>query len=49
MGPKVAAACRFASMTGKRAAIGALADLEAIIAGTAGTTIHPEGGTEYAA
>ena len=48
MGPKVAAACRFASMTGKRAAIGALADLEAIIAGKAGTTIHPEGGTEYA-
>ena len=28
MGPKVEAACRFARATGKRAAIGALADLE---------------------
>jgi hypothetical protein len=27
MGPKVAAACRFAAGTGKKAAIGALADL----------------------
>jgi carbamate kinase len=48
MGPKVDAACRFASMTGKPAAIGALADLEAIIAGKAGTTIRPEGAMEYA-
>jgi carbamate kinase len=39
MGPKVDAACRFASATGKRAAIGALADLGRIIAGEAGTTI----------
>jgi carbamate kinase len=39
MGPKVEAACRFASATGKAAAIGALADLEQIIAGQAGTTI----------
>jgi carbamate kinase len=39
MGPKVKAACRFASATGKMAAIGALADLSAIIAGTAGTTV----------
>ncbi len=39
MGPKVSAACRFAEATGKRAAIGALADLERIIAGDAGTTI----------
>jgi len=39
MGPKVDAACRFAMATGKRAAIGALADLEGIIAGEAGTTI----------
>ena len=39
MGPKVTAACRFASMTGKDAAIGALADLSRIIAGEAGTTV----------
>ncbi len=39
MGPKVNAACRFATATGKTAAIGALADLERIIAGRAGTTI----------
>jgi carbamate kinase len=39
MGPKVDAACRFASATGRRAAIGALADLGRIIAGEAGTTV----------
>lgn len=39
MGPKVEAACRFAMATGKKAAIGALADLWKIIAGDAGTTI----------
>jgi carbamate kinase len=39
MGPKVDAACRFATATGKRAAIGALADLSRIIAGEAGTTV----------
>jgi carbamate kinase len=39
MGPKVDAACRFASATGKKAAIGALADLNAIIAGQMGTTV----------
>jgi carbamate kinase len=39
MGPKVNAACRFATATGNRAAIGALADLEKILAGQAGTTI----------
>jgi carbamate kinase len=39
MGPKVEAACRFAAATGKRAAIGALADLNRIIAGEAGTTV----------
>jgi carbamate kinase len=43
MGPKVDAACRFATVTGKKAAIGALADLEKILAGQAGTTIS---GTE---
>jgi carbamate kinase len=40
MGPKVAAACRFAEATGKRAAIGALGDLEEILAGRAGTTVE---------
>jgi carbamate kinase len=39
MGPKVKAACRFATATGHAAAIGALSDLDAIIAGTAGTTV----------
>jgi carbamate kinase len=39
MGPKVEAACRFAAVTGKKAAIGALADLNRIIAGEAGTTV----------
>jgi carbamate kinase len=41
MGPKVQAACRFAEATGKRAAIGALADLGRILAGDAGTTVDP--------
>lgn len=50
MGPKVEAACRFASATGKRAAIGALADLGRIIAGEAGTTVSVgESGIVYAA
>jgi carbamate kinase len=39
MGPKVAAACTFARVTGNRAAIGALADIEAIVAGKAGTNV----------
>ncbi|MEM1049860.1 MAG: carbamate kinase [Pseudomonadota bacterium] len=39
MGPKVDAACQFAERTGKAAAIGALADLPAIVEGHAGTTI----------
>jgi len=39
MGPKVDAACRFARSTGKQAAIGALADLDRILAGQAGTTV----------
>ena len=50
MGPKVEAACRFVSATGKRAAIGALADLNKIIAGEAGTTVSStESGIVYAA
>jgi carbamate kinase len=43
MGPKVDAACHFAMKTGKKAAIGALKDLGAIIAGKAGTTISKKG------
>jgi carbamate kinase len=39
MGPKVDAACRFARATGHRAAIGALADIEAIVRGDKGTII----------
>jgi carbamate kinase len=38
IGPKVDAACRFATSTGKTAAIGAIADLAPVIAGHAGTT-----------
>ena len=49
MGPKVDAACRFAEATGKKAAIGALADLGGIIAGTMGTTVSAqESGIVYA-
>jgi carbamate kinase len=48
MGPKVAAACRFAAVTGKKAAIGALEDLGRIIAGDAGTTVSRHAhGIEY--
>ena len=39
MGPKVDAAARFVEATGKRAAIGALEDIEQIVAGTAGTNV----------
>lgn len=39
MGPKVEAACLFAERTGKAAAIGGLAALEGIVAGSAGTTV----------
>ena len=50
MGPKVAAACRFAAATGKDAAIGALADLSRIISGEAGTTVSARAaGLRYAA
>jgi carbamate kinase len=50
MGPKVDAARHFAEVTGKRAAIGALKDLPAILKGEAGTTITNEAtGVELAA
>ena len=39
MGPKVAAAAQFVEHTGRRAAIGSLADIEQIVAGTAGTNV----------
>jgi len=39
MGPKVEAAARFVAKTGGRAAIGSLADIAGIIAGTAGTNV----------
>ena len=41
MGPKVEAACQFVEETGKRAAIGALADIQAIVSGDAGTQVRP--------
>jgi carbamate kinase len=40
MGPKVEAACEFARRTGHRAVIGALDDIERMVAGTAGTSIR---------
>lgn len=39
MGPKVESACRFVHQSGKRAAIGAVADAAALCTGTAGTQI----------
>jgi carbamate kinase len=39
MGPKVAAATEFARATGKRAAIGSLDDIDALVAGTGGTQV----------
>ncbi len=42
MRPKIEAACRFATETGKLAAIGALADASAILAGRAGTRVVSE-------
>ena len=39
MGPKVEAAIRFVERTGQRAAIGSLADIEAVVDGSAGTQI----------
>ena len=43
MAPKVEAACRFVSATGRPAAIGALDDAGRLLAGGAGTQIAPEG------
>jgi len=43
MGPKVEAACRFVERTNATAAIGAMGDVVAILAGSAGTTIRQGG------
>jgi carbamate kinase len=43
MGPKVEAVCRFVELTGRTAAIGALRDVDAILAGQAGTIVTPSG------
>ena len=43
MGPKVAAACEFVRETGQRAVIGSLDQIEAMLAGTAGTQVRRDG------
>ena len=43
MGPKVDAACRFVAASGKRAVIGSLDQIEAMLAGSAGTQITMDG------
>ena len=43
MGPKVEAACKFVLATGKRAVIGSLDQIEAMLAGTAGTQVCRDG------
>jgi carbamate kinase len=48
MGPKVKAASRFTENTGMRAAIGALDDIDAIVAGTAGTSVVARQGPDGA-
>jgi carbamate kinase len=40
--PKVTAACNFARTTGNPAVIGALSDIDALVAGSAGTRITPD-------
>ena len=40
MGPKVEAACRFVQMTGKRALIGSLEHIEAMLEGETGTEVR---------
>jgi carbamate kinase len=46
MGPKVDAAARFVEATGRRAAIGALGDIDQIVEGRAGTNVVPAKGEE---
>ena len=40
--PKISAACDFARATGRPAVIGALADIEGLVAGTAGTRVSTD-------
>jgi carbamate kinase len=47
MGPKVEAAVRFAAKTGRRAAIGALADIAGIVAGDTGTNVVAKPGAGH--
>lgn len=47
MGPKIEAACRFVEATGRVAVIGALDEIDAILAGNAGTRVVPEKGVIY--
>jgi carbamate kinase len=42
MGPKVQAACAFALATGRRAVIGSLGQIDAMLAGDAGTEVCPD-------
>jgi carbamate kinase len=44
MGPKVEAACRFVERTGRTAGIGAMEQADAVLAGTAGTTVTADTG-----
>lgn len=44
MGPKVGAACAFVEATGRRAVIGSLEHIDAMLDGTAGTQIEPSAG-----
>jgi carbamate kinase len=45
MGPKAAAACGFVNASGSPCVIGAMPDLHALIAGTAGTRVSPDTGS----
>ena len=47
MGPKVEAACSFVERTGKTAVIGALSEIEKILAGESGTRVVKEEGVVY--
>lgn len=47
MGPKVEAACRFVERTGKTAVIGALSEIEKILAGESGTRVVKEEAVVY--
>ena len=48
MGPKVEAACRFVERCGKTAVIGALSEIDQILAGQSGTRVVAEKGVVYA-